>query len=171
MRLAGSRVQRWRWLLWCAPLIALSGTACMGLQPPVAGGPGPTPAASGASRLPQLLQQLQAGSANLQLFESSATPAAQAQVAGIQDGPLKTPTALPGTFTGGATATPTPTPTPTLKPTATTTPTATSTAVPSPTATASPTAKPSATGSPTSSPVPVSGAGTAGPSATPRAGQ
>jgi len=144
------------------PLAAFGGTACLGYA---ADGTVATPAAPGQtspSRLPQLLSQLQGGSAGLELFD--ATP--QSQVLAAQDAQGKSGDATApagGTVAGAKTpgitpiaqqppgtntptprpGTPTPTPgpgTPTAQPTAT--PTATATSSPSPTPTPTPTGTP-----------------------------
>jgi hypothetical protein len=140
---------------------ALLGSACMGY--PAAGAMATPPPSdqSAPSRLPQLLAQLQQGSASLELFD--ATPASQ--VLGIQDSEGKTnatvspsvsaasnPTTT-GTVSGTRTPTPPATGTPrpsTTQPsepsptvaTATATPGA-ATATPSPAASATPAATPS----------------------------
>lgn len=131
------------------PVLLVASAGCL-VQPQAQAG-GPTPVGDGASRLPQLLQQLQAGGSALELFDASPTSTTtvtaagtstmQAQVLGVQDSPTKTPTPA-GTFSGGTTSTPTPTATPHLiAPTATPKP-ATPTPTPSPTPGASPTTGP-----------------------------
>lgn len=104
-------------LLLILPVLMVASTAC--LVQPQGLAASPSPGAQGASRLPQLLQQLQAGGSALELFDASPTPSAvaatgtQAQVLGVQDSPLKTPTPA-GTFNGGTQSTASPTATPHL---------------------------------------------------------
>lgn len=149
---------RWRAVLGLLPVVALSGSACLGYS---AEGAVSTPAPPGQdspSRLPQLLQQLQAGGAGLELFDSP-----QNQVLAAQDAQGKgtdtTPAAgetVAGARTPGITtvaqqppATNTPTPRPGTQPTPTRTPT------PSASPSASPTASGTATTSSTSTPTPT----------------
>jgi hypothetical protein len=151
------------------PLIAFGGAAC--LAAPGAGVNTPQdPNASGTatSRLPTLLQQLQAnGGAGLEVFDGSQNQVLAAQDAQGKDVPVSTATiaagatpAVTSTVAGTKTAnTPTPRPeqaTPTPRP-GTPTPTAT----PAASATVAPTATPTAT--PTPSPAPTATATPSGP--------
>lgn len=104
-------------VVFLLPLVLIASTGC--LVQPQGLATAPTPGADGASRLPQLLQQLQAGGSALELFDASptattstGTPGIQAQVLGVQDSATKTPGPA-GTFGGGTQAsTPTPATTP-----------------------------------------------------------
>ncbi|MBI5947961.1 MAG: hypothetical protein HY875_07475 [Chloroflexi bacterium] len=162
------RFRRTTSLMALAGLASLLGTACLGYAPGTVGTPA-SPTEDTGSRLPTLLQQLQSGSAAIEVFDS--TP--QAQVLAAQDTGGKTngsttPTATPSrtaTATGNttpvggqgalptATSTRTPTPAPgsTATPTAAASPsaTATATATPSPTPTSTPTPAPTIPTEPT----------------------
>lgn len=163
-------------------LVVFASTAC--LAAPLDGSlttPGAPVTGTQTSRLPTLLQQLQGGSAGVELFD--ATP--QSQVLGVQDAQGKGGTTTgsvtatltqavagaktPGTGTATATVrastpTPTPTPTRTLQPGETPQPTATAqpstptpTSMPAtPAATATPTKTATATATPT---IPQEGVG------------
>lgn len=152
------------------PALGIASTGCLGYPTDGAVATPPPPGQQGQSRLPQLLSQLQTGSAGIELFDatpssqvlaaqdaqgktaSSGTPGATETVAGA-----KTPSptsSIPSTPTPRATATPRTTPegsggTPTRTPTGTLTPTSTPTA--SPTLTGTPTPA----GTPTPTPIPT----------------
>lgn len=163
-------------------MLGLAGSACMGY--PAAGALATPPPSdqSAPSRLPQLLSQLQQGSASMELFD--ATPSSQ--VLGIQDGDGKTnPTVSPSvsaasnpTTTGTIVGTRTPTPpatntprpsatqpsesSPTAAP-ATATPGTPATPTPAASATPTPTATPTRTPTPTPTAVRPPSEGTSTP--------
>lgn len=159
-------VRTGRLLVLAVPV--LLGSACLGYP---AEGAVATPVAPGqgaASRLPQLLQQLQGSGAgaNLELFDQPSS-----QVLGAQDAQGKDTSSTPAataSATAPATAqptsinlvnptnTPTPRTTPTRTPTAAPTPQPTATASPSATATATTTATASATATATPTPTATS---------------
>lgn len=117
------------------------------------------PGESGASRLPQLLSQLQGGAAGVEIF--SETP--ESQVLAAQDAEPGKVAPSPTSTVAGDRTTPTPTPTtgstatPTPRP-ATATPTPAGSPTPTPTAgspTPTPISTPTPTPSPTSTPTPT----------------
>ncbi|MBI2766035.1 MAG: hypothetical protein HYX53_09015 [Chloroflexi bacterium] len=140
-----NRFRRSLLVILAAPALALAGVAC--IEP--AAGTVTTPAAptqSAASRLPQLLSQLQGAGAGLELMDSPSS-----QVLGAQDQQGKfTDTGTPAaTATTSATPGTTPTSLAVVNPTNTPRPGATATPVRTTAATATPTA---AAGTPTPTP-------------------
>lgn len=164
-----SRRQRLRLVGFVLPVVLLSTTACLATT---ADGGVMTPQQPGqtdsASRLPQLLSQLQGSNgAGLELLDGTQSQVLAAQEAGGKDAATSTPSGS-STVIGAVTPTPTqpragstPTPRPeaatatprpgTATPTASTTTAATTTS----TSTVTPTATASATGTPTPTPIPT----------------
>jgi hypothetical protein len=150
-------------------VLAIATSACLGY--PAEGTvatPPPPGSDSGQSRLPELLGQLQGGSAGLSLFDGStndvlaetdatpsgkdgeiATPTQAVAGANTPGASTNTPTPTPGSIglqPGTVTPIPTPTPEPSVTPSQTATPAPTATLTP----TATPTSGPPAEGSPPS---------------------